>query len=174
MSERRLKGVTSYSGLSKFYFERLLKQIIKIGDLQKTESSILDFGCGVGELKRILGRPNVIGYDIVPELTDIVDWRLASFDILVANQVFYSFSEEDLSDLLAQLEKVNPNLSIIVGISRQGWLNNIGKLLLGRPDAHSATKLNPREEVEVLMKKCTIVKSKNIMNLANIYLMRFK
>ena len=174
MKQKRLKGVTPYSGLSKFYFERLLKQIIKIGDLHKTESKILDFGCGIGELKRILGRENIIGYDVVPELSDVEDWRLVSFDILVANEVFYSFSEEDLDGLVAELKKVNPNLLLIVGISRQGWLNNIGKLLLGRSDAHSATKLSPRKEVEVLMRKCAIVKSKNVMNLANIYLMRFK
>ena len=140
-----MKGVTLYSGLSQFYFRHLLQQIINVGRLERPGITILDFGCGRGELKRMLGaKKKVVGYDVISELSDVSDWREVDFDVLVANQVFYSFSEAALESLLRELKQKNPTLELVVGISRQGLLNNIGKYLLGRPDAHSATKIGPK------------------------------
>lgn len=169
-----MRGVTIYSGLSKFYFRSLLKQIINVGNLRKPDITILDFGCGKGELKRILVGANVIGYDIIPSLSDVVDWRSVDFDIFVSNEVFYSFSENELEELLLELKEKNVNLELVVGISRQGLLNNIGKYLLGRSDAHSAKKLDPKKELEILERHCRIICKKNVMNLANVYSLTFK
>ena len=69
-----IKGVTNYRGITKFYFLTILKQIIKLGDLDSREIQILDFGCGQNKLKEILG-PKVIGYDILKEFTDIDCWH---------------------------------------------------------------------------------------------------
>lgn len=170
----RLKGVTLYSGLSKFYFQHLLRQLVNIGGLERPGIAILDFGCGRGELKRLLAGAKVIGYDIIPELSDVADWRSVDFDVLVANEVFYSFSEDELESLLRELKRKNPALELVVGISRQGLLNNIGKYLLGRPDAHSATKIGPKKEVEILERHCRINRKKNVMNLAHVYSLSFK
>lgn len=169
-----MKGVTLYSGLSKFYFRQLLMQIVKIGKLDREGITILDFGCGKGELKRILTDAHVIGYDIIPSLNDVTDWRSVDFDVLVANEVFYSFNEYDLDILLNELRTKNRALEIVVGISRLGLLNNIGKYLLGRADAHSATQIGPRDELAILEKYCNIKNSKNEMNLANVYSLSFK
>lgn len=169
-----MKGVTLYSGLSKFYFRNLLNQIVRVGRLERPGISILDFGCGRGELKRLLGGEKVIGYDIIPSLSDVGDWRSVDFDILVANEVFYSFSEEDLERLLLELKRKNKTLELIVGISRQGFLNNIGKYLLGRPDAHSATRIGPEKELAILERHCRINRKKNVMHLANVYSLSFK
>lgn len=169
-----MKGVTLYSGLSKFYFRQLLMQIVKIGKLDREGITILDFGCGRGELKRILTDANVIGYDIIPSLSDVTDWRSVDFDVLVANEVFYSFNECDLEILLNELRTKNLALEIVVGISRQGLLNNIGKYLLGRADAHSATQIGPRDELAILEKYCNIKNRKNVLSLANVYSLSFK
>ncbi len=168
-----MKGVTPYSGLSQFYFLHLLRQIIRVGELGRAGLTILDFGCGAGELKRLAGG-RVIGYDIIPSLSDVKDWRSVDFDVLVANEVFCTFSEGDLGDLLQELRERNKDLELVVGISRQGLLNNIGKHLLGRPDAHSTSRLGPEKEVEILQRYCRIHRRKNVLNLAYVYSLSFK
>lgn len=169
-----MKGVTLYSGLSQFYFRSLLKQIVNVGKLNRPGITVLDFGCGNSVLKTFLAETRVIGFDIIPALSDVGDWRSVDFDVLVANEVFYSFSEDALEELLLELKKKNPDLELIVGISRQGILNNIGKFLLGRLDAHSATKMGPRKELEILERHCKVNRKKNVMNLANVYTLSFK
>lgn len=171
-----MKGVTSYSGLSQFYFRHLLRQIVKVGRLDRPNITILDFGCGRGELKRVLvgGGGRVIGYDIIPELSDVRDWRAVDFDVLVANEVFYSFSEEALESLLYELKQKNPALELVAGISRQGMLNKVGKYLLGRPDAHSATKIGPKKEIEILERHCRVIRRKDVLNLALVQALVFR
>jgi hypothetical protein len=169
-----MKGVTLYSGLSKFYFQHLLREIVKVGNLDRPGITILDFGCGSGELKRLLAGAKVVDYDIIPELSDVADWRSVDFDVLTANEVFYSFSERALESLLCELKQKNPKLELVVGISRQGLLNNIGKYLLGRADAHSATRIGPKKELEILERHCRINRKNNVMNLAHVYFLSFK
>lgn len=169
-----MKGVTRYAGLSQYYFRHLLEQIAKVGNLDRSGITVLDFGCGQGQLKCLLGSDKVIGYDIVPELTDVKDWRDVKFDVLVANEVFYSFSENALEHLLRELKKKNPTLELVIGISKQSVLNNIGKYLLGRPDAHSATKIGPKKERDILERHCRVVRRKNVMNLADVYALVFR
>lgn len=169
-----MKSVTLYSGLSQFYFRHLLRQIAKVGRLERPNITILDFGCGRGELKRLLDAEKVVGYDIIPELSDVPDWRAVDFDVLVANEVFYSLSEETLESLLRELKRKNPALELVVGISRQGLLNNIGKYLLGRPDAHSASRITPKKEINILEEYCEVLAHDSFMALADVYLLRLK
>lgn len=169
-----MKGVTQYAGLARLYSHHLLKRIIEVGELKTSAAKILDFGCGTGELKRLLGEGKVIGFDIIPALSDIPDWRTEEFDVLVANQVFYSFSEKDLEALLVELRGKNPSLRLVVGISRQGVLNNIGKYLLRRPDAHSRTRIGPKKEIEILKKFCIFVKRRGVFSLSDVYVLTFK
>ena len=169
-----VKGVTSYHGVARFYFRYLLKQIIKVGELNKPNIAVLDFGCGKGELKRLLNLGNVVGYDIIPRLSDVQDWRDVDFDVLVANEVFYSLEGHELERLLDELKRKNSNLKLVVGISRQGILNNIGKILLGRSDAHSATKIGPKKELQILQNYCDVRRRKNVFFLADILVFTFK
>ncbi len=169
-----MKGVTSYSGLSKFYFQYLLGQIIKLGRLKRPGITILDFGCGGGELKRLLKNAKVIGYDILPSLSDVKDWRSVDFDVLVANEVFYTFNEDDLEKLLVDLKRKNKALELVVGISRYGLLNRIGMRLLGRPEAHSAVRIGHQKEVEILERHCKVTRKKKVFNLADVYSLEFK
>ena len=78
-----MKGVTNYSGFSRYYFRKLLNSIINVGCLTRRSIRVLDFGCGNGELKKLLPNANIIGYDIIPHLSDVDDWRKVNFDILV-------------------------------------------------------------------------------------------
>lgn len=168
-----MKGVTSYRGIAKYYFLHLLNKIIKLGELDTKDCSILDFGCGENQLQKILGE-KVVGYDIIEELTDIDDWKKAQFDTLVANQVFYSFDERQLSSLMDQLSQYNNDITIIVGISRQGLFNNIGKVIFGNKNAHSLTKITPKEELAILLQHCNLIRKNNILYLTDLYLLKLK
>ena len=153
----------------------ILREIVAIGNLaNQKDLRILDFGCGFGELKKILGANRVVGYDIIPELSDVLDWRSVEFDVIVANEVFYCFNSDALNSLLLELKNHNPELMLIVGISKQGVLNNIGKYILFRPNAHSATKISPSQELEILLGHCTIVKHVSLFFLVDIFLLKFK
>ena len=116
---------------------------------------------------------NVINYDIEPDLTEIEDWRDVDFNIVVANEVFYTFDQIALESLMAELKKKNKNLEIIVGISKQSIINNIGKIILGEGGAHNSTVLNPKEEIAILLQHMEIIDHKSVWYLADIYRLRF-
>ena len=167
-------GVTSYSGISAYYFRYLLRVIIETGGIDVSGVTVLDYGCGHGELSHLAKHANVIGYDIVEELSDVSDWRSVEYDYVVANEVFYSFSEEELDKLMIEFHRYRPSATLVVGISRQNILNNLGKMVLGRPNAHAGTKLSPLQELDVLCRHCDIVARRNVWWLANVYVLKFK
>ena len=167
------KNVTTYGLVSGIYFNKILMTIIKLGDLENEKGKIMDFGCGYGNLKKILNNNRVINYDIISELSDVPDWRSCDFNVMVANQVFYSFHPEQLKEHIDELFSINPNVRLIVGISKQGLLNNIGKILLGRWNAHRATKMKPFEEKEILLSKMKVENKKTVFFLMDIYLLKF-
>ena len=169
-----MNNFTEYSGLSKYYFQHLLRMIVKVGRLKRHGVFVLDFGCGSGELKRLLGSEKVVGYDLIQELSDLSDWREADFNLLVANQVFYSFNREELNLLLCELRRLKPELELVVGISRRGLLNNIGKFLFGRPSAHSAARLSSTEELSILLEYTEIMDKQAVLTLADVFWLRFR
>jgi len=165
---------TEYTGIGGIYLRRILKTIISIGDLDKRNLRVLDFGGGHGMLKKLLPGVEVINYDIIKELSDVDDWKSVSFDIVVANAVFYLFNENDLLQFINDLHNKNNKVELIVGISRQSWLNNIGKILLGRQDAHDGTKTPPNDEICMLKSKMEVIRHKSVFMLADIWVLKFK
>ena len=123
--------------------------------------------------KRAIGA-NVINYDIEPDLSDLTDWRDSEFDVIVANEVFYTFEPDQLDSLLIQFRSKNQNCELIVGISKQSILNNIGKYILSAPDAHKSTKLNPKQEISILLNHMYPVAHKSVWFLADVYRLKFK
>lgn len=165
---------TTYKGISKYYFYKILKTIIDIGDLKNIDSTILDFGCGIGKLKSFLKDRDIIGFDIVKEYTDVDDWEKVNFEYFIANQVFYSLTEVELDNLIIKINKKNPNAKIIVGSSRVGLLNKIGMIFLNRRDAHRLLKIEPKIEHEIISKYCKLIKKMNVFYLSDVYLYIFK
>ena len=161
-----------YKGLRSIYFNRNLKKIIKIGDLKKRTIKILDFGGGIGRLKQMLG-DKVTTYDIQPHLSEMDDWKKAEFDVVVANQVFYLLKKEQLRKFLEELCEINPKAELIVGISRQGIVNNFLKYVTFDFDAYTDTKIKPKDELKILKEKLTIIKKASNFFMNSIYLMRF-
>ena len=46
--------ITKYTGIKNLYFNRILYEIIKIGNLHSVEKKILDYGCGEKQLQKII------------------------------------------------------------------------------------------------------------------------
>ena len=170
--------MTNYGFITGIYFRKILKTIIEVGGFSDKNVNILDFGSGRGMLKQMVAKScesaNVINYDIIKKFTDIQNWQNFKFDVMVANQVFYTFEREDLIELLTNLKKYNKDLILLVGISRQGLLNNIGKVILGELDSHYGTKLKPKQEVEILSSYMNIISQKSVWKLADVYYLNFK
>jgi len=169
-------NITVHNFFSGIYFNLILKKIISL-IIDNKLKKILDFGCGFGYLKKkIIKKIShilVINYDIIPELSEIKTYKNLRFDCLVANQVFYLFKENDLNNLIVYLKNKLPNLKLIVVISRQSFLNNIGKFILNEKEAHKGTKLKPSQEFKILTNHCVILKKINIFFLSDIYLFSF-
>lgn len=162
-----------YRGLRRLYFNGNLKKVVKIGNLKRRNIRILDFGGGIGRLKQMLGN-KVMTYDIQPHLSEVEDWKKVKFDIVVANQVFYLMGKKQLRKFLDELYEINPKADLIIGMSRQGILNNFLKYAAFDFDAHADTKLKPREELEILKERLVIIRKMSNFLMNDIYLMRFK
>jgi hypothetical protein len=171
-------ATTEYGGISGIYFNKIIDTIIKIGGLDKSKQIILDYGAGHGIIKSKLFSVNpsvkVINYDIKKELTEVDDWRDVTFNTLIANQVFMYLEKHMLEELLIELKSINKSLEIIVGISKQSVLNNIGKYILLQPKAHDNTILEPKEEISTLLEFTYIDKHISVWGLADVYKLRFK
>ena len=77
-------------------------------------------------------------------------------------------------NLIVYLKKKLPDLRLIVVISRQSFLNNIGKFILNEVNAHKGSKLGPSLELKILKQHCIVLRKINIFFLSDIYLLCFK
>ena len=82
----------------KYYFTSVAKNIIKIAQLQNTDKTILDFGCGQKIFSRLLQNHKIINYDIKPEYTECESYENLNFDIVIFNQLFFYFKFNLLYD----------------------------------------------------------------------------
>ena len=164
-------SVTQYSGLSKIYFDAVLKRIINIGQLRNEDISILDFGCGSGRLKHLIG-DTVINFDKRRDLSEVNTWEDLDFNYFIANHVLYELEEFELHKLCQELQKhiLKRQIVIIIGLAKQGLLSKLGKFILRRSDAHQDTKISPSQQVEILKSYFKIKKSVNFWSLTQIIL----
>ena len=168
-------NVTKHGMISKLYFDAVLNGIIKLIDV-KNKVKVLDFGCGYGYLKKKIKREKkieVINFDIIKELTEIDDWKKVNFDFLVSTHVFGYFKKKKLNKFLLYLKKNYPKIKVILTISKQGWFNKLGALILNEPKAYTNYNLSPKEEIFIFSKHMRIIKKKNILLLSDIYLLEF-
>lgn len=125
-----------YRGFAKIYFNQILETLIEFGDLRKEKGLILDFGCGLGHLKKKLASANVVGYDIIPELSDIENYQNLVPAQIVLSGVLEHLRLAEIENLLAEFKKMNPRANLLVYLPTENWLSKIAIRLAGQPNAH--------------------------------------
>jgi hypothetical protein len=125
-----------YKGIARIYFEGILKAIISLGGLCSESGVILDYGCGHSHLKRMLNKKNVIGYDIIPELTETEDYRTIKPDKIVMSGVLEHLYLHEIRKLLDDFQAMNPHAVLITYLPTENLMSKIGKNILGQRNAH--------------------------------------
>lgn len=125
-----------YKGFSKLYFNRILDTIINFGNLHNEDGLILDYGCGVGHLKKKLEGKKVVGYDIIPELSDVVDYRKLAPVKIVLSGVLEHMHLERIEKLLQEFKKMSENAELLVFLPTENFISKIAMVLAGESHAH--------------------------------------
>ena len=125
-----------YRGFAKIYFNRIIETLIKFGDLREEPGIILDFGCGFGYLKKKLKNNNIIGYDIIPELSDLADYHNSRPVKIVLNNVLEHLYSEEIKNLLIEFKKMNPQAVLLVCLPTENWISKIMMRLANDKNAH--------------------------------------
>ena len=154
------------------YFKRIIKSICKILEGINHKSTVLDFGCGEGYLKKIYyeknSKHNLINYDVIPEKSEVKDYKNLKYDIIVASHVFCLFDQKQLENFLENEINKNKNIKLIVAIGTQGFVSKLAQLITNKKTSNSYNQLNGKEEFEIISKYKKLVFRKNIFFMTNI------
>lgn len=125
-----------YRGFAKVYFNKVLDTLIAFGDLSHEQGCILDYGCGVGHLKKRLPQSSVVGYDIIPELSDIADYRTLKPSKIVLSGVLEHLYLPEIDALLREFMALSPSAELFVFLPTENFVSKIAMHLAGQPHAH--------------------------------------
>ena len=125
-----------YKGFSKIYFNKILDTIIEFGDLKNEKGLILDYGCGLGHLKNKLKDRQVIGYDIIPEFSDVKDYRILHPKKIILSGVLEHLYSEEIDELLNDFLKMNPSAELLVFLPTENFISKVAMYLAGQKHAH--------------------------------------
>lgn len=164
---------TKYTGVKKFYFDRVLKGIIIIGNLISSSKTILDFGCGEKRLEFLLKR-KIYNYDVNPDYSEIKNYLSINFDLIVINHVLMYFTKTEVEHFFKEILKKNPNCEFVIGIGKQNFLSKILKNLSFNFNAHEGTILNYSEQLDIINKNLNIIRKKNIFFITDLFYAKFK
>ena len=168
-------NVDYYSGISGIYFKNIISNIIKIGNLDKTEKIILDFGCGSKILNKKLSEKKILNYDINPNYTEYDDYKKLYFDIVVFNHVLMYIEKKEIISIFENIKKINQNCEFIVGVGKGGLINKLAAVASLNFKAHKGTLTTYRQQKKILNDYTKILKTKkNIFFMTDIFYARFK
>ena len=126
-----------YKGFSKIYFNKILDTIIDFGNLKNEKGLILDYGCGLGHLKKKIPQANIVGYDIIPELSDIDNFRSLCPQKIILSGVLEHLCLNEIDSLLNDFQKMNSSAELLVFLPTENWISSIAMCLARQPNAHS-------------------------------------
>lgn len=165
---------TKYKGFKKFYFDKILKEIIKIGNLELTNFKILDYGCGEKRLEQNL-KKKILNYDLNEKYTEISSFLDKNFDIMIINHVLMYMSRDEINKLFNEIYSVNSNCQFIIGIGKQNLFSKLAKNITLNFNAHSGTISSYNDQYKIIENKMNIIKEKrNIFFMTDIFLTHFK
>lgn len=125
-----------YWGPAAFYNRRNMGTAIKLGDLENEKGLILDFGCGVGHLKKTLNKNNIVNYDIIPELSETFDYRGLKPNKIVLISVLEHLHLNEIDKLMNEFLMMNPEAELTVLLPTENFVSKIAMRLAGQSNAH--------------------------------------
>ena len=163
-------NVNYYSGIKGIYFESVISNIIKIGNLDIADKIILDFGCGSKILSKKLPGKKILNYDINPDYSEYNDYKKLYFDIVVFNHVLMYMEKKEIISTFDNIKKINRNCELIIGIGKGGLMNKLAALLSLNFTAHKGALITRKQQTEILKNHTKILKiKKNIFFMTDIY-----
>ena len=163
-----------YKGLFAIYFNRILDRVIEYGNLKQEKGIVLDFGCGLGKLKQRLKKyeTKVVGYDILPSVSDVKDYRTIKPSKIVCNQVLEHLTREEIEKTIKSFIKTKANL--IVSLPTENILSKIGMLVTGNLNYHEDHKTRYRDVNKIVEKYYKIVKRCYVFTMTQITYYKLK
>lgn len=167
--------ITDYNRFPEnFYFHKVANEIIQIGNLKKTDQTILDFGCGNKIFSKKLPKKKILNYDINPDISEIDNFQNYKFEIIILNHVLMHMNKIQIEELFSNLKKINPKLIFLIGVGKQNFLSKIGKFILQRHDAHDMTSISYHDQLKIMCNNLQIKNKKNVFFLTDIFCCSFK
>ena len=164
---------TNYSGISKFYFDKIISEIIFLGEINSSNKKILDFGCGEKRLETMLNK-KIYNYDINPSYNEVDNLTSINFDIVVMNHVLMYLSRNQIEILFTKFISKNPNCEFLIGIGKQNYVSLIAKSITLNFKAHQGTISSYNEQLDAINNSMNIIKSKkNIFFMTDLFLCKF-
>ena len=161
---------TNYSGISKFYFDKIILEIISLGKLNSSNKKILDFGCGEKRLEKKMNR-KIFNFDINPIYNEINNLSSINFDIVVMNHVLMYLSKKQIEVLFGEIISKNPNCEFLIGIGKQNFVSFLAKSITFNFKAHEGTISSYNEQLDAIKNSMNIIKSKkNIFLMTDLFL----
>tara|TARA_B100000674_G_C37700122_1_gene850124 strand:- start:185 stop:709 length:525 start_codon:yes stop_codon:yes gene_type:complete len=166
--------VTQYKGFKKIYFDKIIKEIIKIGNLNSTNLKILDYGCGEKRLEQNLER-KIFNFDINEKYSEVSNFLDKNFDIMIINHVLMYMSKDEINKLFNDIYSINSNCKFIIGIGKQNLFSKFAKNISLNFNAHSGTISSYNDQYKIIENKMKIIKKRrNIFFMTDIFLTQFK
>ena len=167
-------NVDYYHGIPKVYFTSIISNIIKIGNLNRTNKTILDFGCGSKILSKMLKNQKILNYDLDPRYTEHDDYSKLNFDIVVFNHVLMYINEKEILSIFKNIKKINKECGFIIGIGKEGFINKLAALIALNFNAHKDTKSSYKNQLSLINSEMKIIDvKKNIFFMTDIFYTKF-
>lgn len=166
--------ITDYNKFPEnIYFNKIVNEIIKIGNLKKTNKTILDFGCGNKIFSQKLPYSKILNYDINPNVTEIQDYKNYNFDIIILNHVLMHMNKKQINNLFYDLKNINSKMLFLIGMGRQNIFSKVGKFILGQHKAHDKSFVSYFDQLNLIKKNLEIIKKKNVLYLTDVFYCSF-
>ena len=132
----------------------------------KKDDLILDFGCGIGWLKKQLSEYNVVGYDIDPKLTE-VDYTKIKPNKIFAMDVFEHVPKNEIRKILKNFKKTG-SFILIAAIPTENWFWRKSRKLMGLSETVK-DHITPLKEIyKILEEELTWVRQVNFLGITHI------
>ncbi len=112
----------------RFYWHHVM-----IGIVQQLEANekelILDFGCGKQRLKHYLPCHNIIGYDIIKEYSDIIDYKILQPHTIVCSHILEHLEMDQFLETIDNFRSMRGVKFLITAQPTENWLSKISNLM---------------------------------------------